>query len=179
MTGLKYEWQSGDTTAFEGLFRQYQRLVFRNAYIITGTREEAEDILQEVFVAVWNSRGTYDPAKGSMATWLHRITTNKCLEKHRKKSLPSISLENTPAVATLTDDMPVNREDYDMLLEALRRLDTKHRVVLVLRYFNDLSYDEIAYILDIPLGTVKSRLNQSLKLLRGRLDMQNGETQGV
>jgi RNA polymerase sigma-70 factor, ECF subfamily len=175
MTGLQNEWQSGSTSAFEVLFRQYQGLVFKNAYFITGSRQEAEDILQEVFIAVWKSRRTFDPTRGSLATWLHRITVNKCLEKRRKKSLPSISLEDSPALAAAADDPPASREEYENLFEAMKLLDTKHRVVLVMRYFNDLSYNDIAYITNIPLGTVKSRLNQALKLLRGRLDMQDKE----
>ncbi len=175
MKDLNNEWQSGDITAFEGLFRQYQGLVFKNAYLVTGSREEAEDVLQEVFVAVWRSRQTFDPARGSLVSWLHRITVNKCLERRRKKSLPSVPLDETRTAVLEIGDPPPDPEDYTALLAALKSLDNKHRVVLVLRYFNDLSYDEIAYIADIPLGTVKSRINQALKLLRGRLDLRGEE----
>ena len=169
----------GDMAAFEALFRQYERLVFKNAYLITGAKEEAEDVLQEVFVAVWSSRHTFDPGRGKLTTWLHRITVNKCLEGRRKKRLVPVPLEaqNLPDTQ-LSDEVPVSRQEYEKLMEAMDSLDKKHRTVLVLRYFNDLPYEEIAQIAGIPLGTVKSRLNQALKLLRGRLETQNGKTPG-
>lgn len=173
------KWQTGDVTAFEVLFRQYEKLVFKNAYLITGSREEAEDILQEVFVAVWRSRRTYDPNKSKLTTWLHKITVNKCLERKRKKKVPFVYLGDIDAPeAKLTDEILVSKQEYERLIEAMNSLDTKHRVVLVLRYFNDLTYAEIAQAVGIPLGTVKSRINQGLKLLRGKFDMQQSEAHG-
>ena len=73
------------------------------------------------------------------------------------------------------DDILVSKQEYDRLLKAMDALDTKHRSVLVLRYFNDLSYQEIAEALEIPLGTVKSRLNQSLRYLKEQ--MKPGEAE--
>ena len=167
-------WQSGDVNAFETLFRQYERLVFRTAYLITSNRETAEDILQEVFIQVWRFRTTYDPNKGKITTWLHRITVNECIRKKPKKAacisieqkgidLPEIKHHSMPEEAAIT------RLEYNRLIEAMKALDTKYRSVLVLRYFNDLSYKEIADALKMPLGTVKSRLNHSLKYLKQRM----------
>ncbi len=170
------EWQSGDMAAFESLFRQYQRLVFKNAYLITGSREEAEDVLQEVFVSVWRARQTFNPQKGKLTTWLHNITVNKCLERRRRKKVAQVSLEGLDLPMTqVSDDVLVSRQEYDRLIKAMNTLDSRHRVVLVLRYFNDLSYEEIAQTVGIPLGTVKSRINQALKLLRGQLGVQPKE----
>ncbi len=167
------EWQSGDVAAFEALFQQYKRLVFKNAYLITGAKEDAEDVLQEVFVSVWRSRRTFDPDKGKLTTWLYRITVNKCVERRRKKNLPTVSLEGVDLSDTKsTDDVLISRQEYERLIEAMNSLDTKHRAVLVLRYFNDLSYEEISRAAGIPLGTVKSRINHGLKLLRGQFDIQ-------
>jgi RNA polymerase sigma-70 factor (ECF subfamily) len=163
-----HEWQTGDIPAFEAFFRQYERLVFKNAYLVTGTRDEADDVLQEVFVAVWKSRRTFDPAKGKVTTWLHRITINKCLEMKRKKTVKTTPLEDVdPPAADLADDVLVSRQEYEKLMAAMKNLDPKHRAVLVLRYFNDLSYEEIAHAVGVPLGTVKSRINSGLKMLRG------------
>jgi len=173
------EWQSGNATASEALYEQYKNLVFKNAYLITGSREEAQDILQEVFVSVWKSRQTFNPDKGKLTTWLHRITVNKCLERKRKKKLTFVSLEKVDLPQTQSsDEVLVSRQEYERLIEAMNTLETKHRVVLVLRYFNDLSYEEIAQTVGVPLGTVKSRINQALKLLRGQLNTQRGETPG-
>lgn len=167
-----HEWQSGDIPAFEAFFRQFERLVFKNAYLITGTKEEADDVLQEVFVSVWKSRGTFNPAKGKVTTWLHRITVNKCLEMNRKPKVKTTPLEDVdPPALDITDEVLVSRQQYEKLLEAMKTLDQKHRAVLVLRYFNDLSYEEIAGTVGIPLGTVKSRINNGLKMLRGQFDV--------
>lgn len=173
------EWQLGDAASFETLYQKYKNLVFKNAYLITGNREEAEDVLQEVFLSVWRSRLTFDSNKGKLTTWLSRITVNKCLERKRKKELIFLSLEKAEMPQTpSSDEALVNRQEYERLIEAMNLLTTKHRVVLVLKYFNDLSYEEIAQTASIPLGTVKSRINQALKLLRGQFDAQRGEVPG-
>ena len=160
------EWQTGDVAAFEAFFRQHEKGVFKNAYLITGSRQDAEDVLQEVFTSVWKSRHTFDPNKGKVTTWLHRITVNECIRKHRREHRPEVRIDPADLADTVAE---VGAPDYDRLTDAMEGLDTRHRAVLVLRYFNDLSYDEIARALDVPLGTVKSRINHALKILRKRL----------
>jgi RNA polymerase sigma factor (sigma-70 family) len=180
MPDLTGKWQHGDVNAFEALYRQYEKLVYRTAYLITGNREAAEDILQGVFISVWKSRHTYDPNKGKLTTWLHRITVNECSRKPRKTPA-AISLEekgvDLPDMKhrAQPEEISITRMEYDRLLRAMDALDTKHRSVLVLRYFNDLSYREIAEALEIPLGTVKSRLNQSLRYLKEQMNQGEAE----
>jgi RNA polymerase sigma factor (sigma-70 family) len=175
MPDLIEKWQHGDVNAFETLYRQYDKLVYRTAYLITGSKEAAEDALQEVFISVWRSRHTYDPNKGKLTTWLHRITVNQCSKKKPGKTPATLSLEekgiDLPDMKhrSQPEEISITRMVYDRLLRAMDTLDTKHRSVLVLRYFNDLSYQEIAEALEIPLGTVKSRLNQSLKYLKEQM----------
>jgi len=176
MPDLTEKWQHGDVNAFETLFRQYEKLVFRTAYLITGSKEAAEDALQEVFISVWKSRHTYDPNKGKLTTWLHRITVNECSRKKKSKPSTAVSLDeqgiDLPDMKRQSqpEDVLINKMEYERLLKAMDALDTKHRSVLVLRYFNDLSYQEIAEALEIPLGTVKSRLNQSLRYLKEQMN---------
>jgi len=175
MPDLTEQWQQGDVNAFETLFHDYEKLVYRTAYLITSNKEAAENILQEVFVSVWKSRHTYDPKKGKLTTWLHRITVNQCSKNKSGKATTAISLEekgvDPPDMKHQSQpaEILVSKMEYEQLLRALDALDTKHRSVLVLRYFNDLSYQEIAEALEIPLGTVKSRLNQSLKYLKAQM----------
>jgi len=176
MPDLDEKWQHGDVNAFETLFRLHNKMVFKTAYLITGNKETAEDVLQEVFVSVWKSRHTYNPDKGKLTTWLHRITVNQCLKKSGKSpvtvsldekgiDLPEMELQSDP------EEILISKAEYDRLLKAIDTLDTKHRSVLVLRYFNDLSYQEIAEALEIPLGTVKSRLNLSLRQLKEQMNV--------
>jgi RNA polymerase sigma factor (sigma-70 family) len=171
------KWQAGDMGAFEALFRQYERLVFRTAFLITGSKEAAEDALQEVFVSVWRSRHTYDPSRGKLTTWLHRITVNQCSKKKPGRTPATVSLEekvvDLPAMKQQSqpEDVLISKMEYERLLRAMDALSAKHRAVLVLRYFNALSYQEIAEALEIPLGTVKSRLNQSLRYLKEQVKL--------
>jgi RNA polymerase sigma factor (sigma-70 family) len=180
MPDLTGKWQHGDVSAFETLYWQYEKLVFRTAYLITGSKEAAEDVLQEVFISAWKSRHTYDPNKGKLSTWLHRITVNQC-SREKAKTAPGISSLEEKGVAlpgmnhSQPEDIVVSKLEYDRLLKAMGKLDTKHRSVLVLRYFNDLSYQEIAEALEIPLGTVKSRLNQSLRYLKEQMNPGEAE----
>ena len=178
MADLPDKWQEGDKDAFEMLYQQHNGLVLKTAYLITGNRDEAEDVLQEVFVSVWKARRTYDPGKGKFTTWLHRITVNQCAKMHRKKKPAIRSLEKVQKeglhlsksdVSQSTDQSAIQNYEFEDLIVRLNLLDSKHRSVMVLRYFNELSYEEIAQTLGIPLGTVKSRINQSLKSIRKQL----------
>jgi RNA polymerase sigma-70 factor (ECF subfamily) len=175
MPDLVEKWQSGDVGAFEALFRQHQKLVLRTAYLITGDAETAKDVMQEVFVSVWKSRHTFNPEKGKFTTWLHRITVNRCSRKRRRKQPFLLSLEEaenkglSPPSDNIPSEAVITKEEYASLMKALAALDTKHRSIVVLRYFNELSCEEIAQVADIPLGTVKSRLHYALKSLRQKL----------
>ena len=182
---LVQRWRSGDSDAFEALFRQYEKLVFRTAYLITGDAENAKDVMQEVFVAVWKWRHTYDPIRGQFTTWLHRITVNKCSKKQVKHQLTFLSLEEAEekgfqpeSRSELPEELMISKEEYDGLMRALSALDNAHRSVVVLRYFNELSCEEVAQVVDIPLGTVKSRLHYALKSLR-TMYARKGEGYGL
>mgnify|MGYP001765439289 CR=1 FL=1 len=172
------KWRSGDVEAFEVLFQQYYRLVFKTAYLMVGSKEEAEDVLQEAFVAMWRSRKTFDPDKGKLATWLCRITVNQCNSRRRVKSVASSSLEEASSdgfdlpdtEAQEPDEIYMQRWECEQMVKAISTLDSKHRATVVLRYFGELSYEEIAQVLGIPLGTVKSRLSQSLRTLNQVID---------
>jgi RNA polymerase sigma-70 factor, ECF subfamily len=173
MPDLIERWRSGDSDAFEALFRQYEKLVFRTAYLIVGDMEKARDVLQEVFVAVWKSRHTFDPKKANFTTWLHRITVNKCSRRQSKQQPIFLSLEESQekgfqpeSNGDLPEELMISREEYGELMRALSTLDVKYRSAVVLRYFSELSCEEIAQTMDIPLGTVKSRLHYALKSLR-------------
>ena len=171
------KWQTDDMEAFEALFHQYKELVLRTAMLITSNLQEAEDILQDVFMNVWRARHTFDSTKGKFTTWLYRITINQSISRCRQKRPNLMSLEGTEhdPVSVISSDSPeksleINWE-YERLIEALNLLNNKHRIILILRYFNNLSISEIAQVLDIPVGTVKSRVFNALKTLRGQMDV--------
>ncbi len=158
--------QTGDEEAFAALFHQYKNLVYKTAYLMLDSADEAEDVLQEVFLQVYRSLPTFDPSKGTFTTWLYRITVNHCLSRRRKRRLLMVSLEKVPPLALTEHSSFQDRlEDEEAVRRALSRLSEKLRAVVVLRYYLELSYAEIAQILNIPVGTVKSRLDLALKTL--------------
>jgi RNA polymerase sigma-70 factor, ECF subfamily len=164
--------QAGDQGAFALLFERYKDLVYRTTYLTLGSAAEAEDILQEVFLQVHRSLDSYDPGRGAFSTWLYRITVNRCLNWRRglsrTESLEQLDDERLGGAAFASDSYA---ED-DTVRKALNGLSRKLRVVVVLRYLCDLSYAEIAEITGLPLGTVKSRLNQAIRLLRDDLESE-------
>jgi RNA polymerase sigma-70 factor, ECF subfamily len=161
--------QAGDRQAFAALFEQYKNLVYRNAYLILGNTHDAEDALQEVFVLVYKALPGFDPRKGALTTWLHRITLNYCLNQRRKRNLASVHLDEI----ILKSEAPDSRQaDQEVLWQAVHSLSDRQRAVVILRYYWELSYAEVAQILEIPLGTVKSRLDLALKTLRQTLEKQ-------
>ena len=162
--------QAGDQDAFARLFDQYKNLVYRTAVLTLGDPVEAEDVMQEVFVQVHRHLGKYDPARGAFTTWLYRITVNRSLNWRRR--LPTTrSFDDLPEHAMLGEqrDEESRLDDGAAVQQALGRLSPKLRVVIVLRYYWDLPYAEIAEVLEVPLGTVKSRLNAALQALHAAL----------
>jgi RNA polymerase sigma-70 factor, ECF subfamily len=162
--------QAGDDAAFALLFVHYKNLVYRTAYLMLGTAADAEDVLQEVFLQVHRSLDGYDPHRGSFSTWLHRITVNRCLNwrrgRHVAESLESVAGQDEEAVRSSMDGLA----DRDSVRSALDGLSDRLRVTVVLRYYWDLSYEEIADVLELPLGTVKSRLNRAMRNMKDDLE---------
>lgn len=156
--------QAGDGEAFAGLFHKYKNLVYKTAFLMLGNERDSEDVLQEVFLQAYRSLRQYDARKGALSTWLYRITINDCLNWRRKRRLPTLSLDEV--VEPSHEDVPGVDDD---VWRAVSRLSPKLRAVVVLRYYNDLSYAELTEVLDIPLGTVKSRLHQALASIKGEL----------
>lgn len=153
--------QAGDELAFAGIFHKYKNLVYKTAYLMLGNGRDAEDTLQDVFLELYRSLRLFNPAKAAFSTWLYRVTINDCLNWRRKRRLVTLSLDevNEPAAeAHGVVDPDVWR--------AVSRLSPKLRAVVVLRYYGDLSYAELTEVLDIPLGTVKSRLHQALSVVK-------------
>jgi RNA polymerase sigma-70 factor (ECF subfamily) len=184
MEDMIEKWQEGDISAFEFLFRQYKGLIYKNALLLTDNREDAEDVLQEVFISAWKARRQYDSKKGSAATWLRKITINLCLNRRQKRevttTLDGEDVDNiTAGSETPLEEGLIIKDEYAKMLEAIRNLDDKHRAVIILRYFNDLSYKEIADLLSIPLGTVRSRIYTALTLIKDTAKISYNDTETI
>ena len=156
--------QEGCRESFDLLVRRWQRRLWRYARRLTGHDDAAWDVMQEAWMAMLRQiRKLSDPAW--FAVWAHRIVRNKCADHVRRASRQRSLVENLRQQATVDEDPP--REGHgDAVAEALRRLPPDRQELLALRYGQDLNIIEIAVILGIPVGTVKSRLHHTREELR-------------
>lgn len=168
----------GDKSALEKLYDQYNKLVFSFAYRMTGNKELAEEVVQEVFMKIWVKPGLYDPSKGKFASWLLTVTRNLSIDLMRKQK--EVPYELQEEREKLADDEPTPdeilewKEKKDILKQAIGHLKENQQEMIHLFYFNGYSQQKIADHFGIPLGTVKGRLRLALQHLRRALDA-NGE----
>ncbi|MDQ7029040.1 MAG: sigma-70 family RNA polymerase sigma factor [Ardenticatenia bacterium] len=171
---LVYAAQCGDWDAFAHLYHRHAPKLFRTIYALTQDRGVAEDLLQETFVRVYQHLHRVNGQVDSLAPWLHRIAVNLTYNWLTRRRFPVPSLEEVKhrlhaALAHTPDEVIAREERRQAVREALAALDEKHRVVVVLYYIQEFSVSEIADILDVPVGTVKSRLHYARKHLERML----------
>jgi RNA polymerase sigma-70 factor, ECF subfamily len=160
------------------LYERYQGMVLRTAYLILGRWDQAEDVGQEVWMIALRSLETYEEQRGAWSTWLHQITVSRCLRVRRRLSswlrrelpLPELGGPLSPLPTPL--ETVLGQEQQQRIWTAVQRLSLKLRVVIILRYYQDLSYEAIADVLDCPVGTVRSRLHAARSSLRDMLEEQ-------
>jgi RNA polymerase sigma-70 factor (ECF subfamily) len=158
--------QRGDATAFERLLERYQRRLF-GFLLRRAPSQHAEDLFQETWLRVVRSRGSFDPAR-RFSTWLFQIANNLCRDGARRSAVEA--KDRTRQQAELPSQGAAGMTALDAKLDAQKRLaqlPESLREVLVLRYFEDLGEREIAEIVGVPPGTVKSRLHAAVRALRG------------
>lgn len=170
--------QWGDMAAFEALFNKYQGQIYRTAYAITRDAGAAEEVLQDCFyktyLNIMNITG-----EGSLSPWLHRVAVNlscNAIKKRRVHLEPIDGVAESNFAAEPNQSPEAMAEQSELrvkMRDAINSLPLKHRLVVTLHYLQDFSLPEIAYILDLPVGTVKSRLHHARKALRGQLEAQN------
>lgn len=174
-TGLVARAQNGDRNAFSELVRLHASGVTAVVYRMCGNVHLAEDAAQETFIQAWIKLGSYRP-ESPFRNWLYRIAVNTAVDMLRveKRLLPGavdelVLVDNRPGPEALS----LRNEQERQVQQAISSLPDASRAVLILREFEELSYKEIADALDIPVGTVMSRLNYARKLLREKLlDLQ-------
>jgi RNA polymerase sigma-70 factor (ECF subfamily) len=166
---------SGDEAAWEELVRQHTRQVYGLCYRFTGSGSEAQDLTQEVFLRVFRTLKTFRSAEGSFGTWLARVARNLLIDHYRRTRQERVTdpieeqlvvLEEKGATASERPDHALaGREASQILQAALRKLSPDLREAVILRDLQEMEYREIAEVLGIPEGTVKSRIN------RGRAEL--------
>jgi RNA polymerase sigma-70 factor (ECF subfamily) len=173
IAGLIERAREGDVAAFERLIADYQAKVFTFALAFTGDRERAKDLAQEALVKVYRSLGSFR-FQSSFTTWLYSIVKNSYLDAVKSRAGREQSLESPLddaeqrelVEASDAEQRMLGREARGLLLKALRQVPESFRVVVMMADIQELGYDEIARALDLPIGTVKSRLNRGRDALR-------------
>jgi RNA polymerase sigma-70 factor (ECF subfamily) len=168
------------------LYDRYSRTVFGVGLKILGDRSMAEELVQEVFLKVWRSSGTFDPSRGSFSTWLYRVTRSVALDLYRKRArrVRRVS-DGDPYLSSARDPSAGPQEVVDeswlswRVSRALEVLDAPHREVIDLAYFSGLSQREISERTGVPLGTVKTRTASAYKSLRGELVVQGTSREAI
>ena len=180
--------QKGDSTAFEQLVLTHQNQIYRLCFRMVGNAEDAADMVQEAFLKAWRSLDRFQ-GDAAFSTWLYRLASNCCLDFLRsQKRRPTVSMtsedeegeEQTVEVAdnsATPEETLLQKEEQREIAQAMASLDEEQRQILTLRVVNDLSYTEIAELLTIKEGTVKSRIARARENLRKKLLQIRNKTQ--
>jgi RNA polymerase sigma-70 factor (ECF subfamily) len=176
--------QAGDEAAYEALIQQYQQPVYNLVYRLVADPAEACDVVQEVFLKIFRKIGSFR-GESALKTWIYRIAVNEAHNHsrwHGRHHRDQVGLDGDEETWGLSDrlasaggspyDYVLDQERHQMLQAALAELNPVFRSVLVLRDVEDLSYEEIAEILQLPLGTVKSRILRGREALRKAMERQ-------
>jgi len=183
---------SGDERAWDQIVKQYWRKVFNVAYKFVGRHDEAEDLAQEIFLKLFKSLSTFD-RRANFQTWLISVSRNLCIDHYRSVRKERETIDRDVDAGQLTPAAPgpspvaalEQRDRVDLLRQALSALQPALRAAVVMRDIQERTYQEIADTLDLPEGTVKSRINRGrtelarqIRKLRGADFSPSGSSKG-
>lgn len=167
---------SGDAAAWEEIVQRYHRRIYNMCYRFAGSADDAQDLAQEVFIKMYRTLSSYDAERGALMTWMTTLTRNLLVDHFRKTkhdrmtdSLDTTSSEHEDAMplgeripdrGPAPDSRVQSREARETVHEALQKLSPELREAVILRDLQDMDYREIATVLKVPEGTVKSRINR-------------------
>jgi RNA polymerase sigma factor (sigma-70 family) len=171
---------NGDQKAYKALFEMYRQAIFHITVKIVRNPDEANDLVQETFIKAFGSLKTYDH-NYRFSTWLYKIAANSSIDFLRKRKIDALSLDKPIATSDGDVQMEIpdntynpehdlrNRERSGGIEDAIESLPEKYKEVIVLRHKEDRSYEEIASMLKVPVGTVKARIFRARELLKKKL----------
>jgi RNA polymerase sigma-70 factor (ECF subfamily) len=173
--------KKGDRDAFAELVELYKDKIYQVAYRLVGNAQEAEDVAQETFLRVYANLGHYDPAY-KFSTWVYRIATNLSIDLLRKRKLVYSIDKEAPGTDgidwhdRLADQQPnpeeqtITGELQVQVQQAIDSLSPKYRAIMILRYIEDLSLQEISEVVKLPISTIKTRIHRGRESLKKKLN---------
>jgi RNA polymerase sigma-70 factor, ECF subfamily len=167
--------RKGDSAAFEVVYDRHCTAAYSLAYRMVGSRNAAEDVVQEAFLSLWRSGARYDRARGSVRTWVLGIVHNRAIDAlrrstpHDRRRASDEGIEERFEARERTEVEAARNDEAREVQAALRALPYDQCKVIELAYFGGFSHSEIAELLDTPIGTVKGRMRLGLEKMRGQL----------
>lgn len=170
----------GDETAYKQLMENYRGAIYNLLYKMVHNREETEDLVQEAFMKAFNALPTFNE-EYAFSTWLYKIAINNCIDHMRKKRLKTYSINKPvqskdgelgrefPDATTSPDKELLSDERSKIIASAIDELPENYKMAIILRHTEEKSYEEIAALLNIPLGTVKARIFRAREMLKKKL----------
>ncbi len=168
---------AGNQRAYQEIVNRYRGPIFQSMLKMVNNREDADDLTQEAFGKAFHNLASYVP-RYAFSTWLFRIAINNGIDYIRKKRLPLLSIDdpidansdsdfasNLRGVVPDPEEAIIRKQRLRLMREVIQRLSTRYRLMIELRFFEELSYDEIATELNVPLGTVKAQLFRAKEML--------------
>lgn len=160
----------GDTAAFEALVNHHAQLVYNLALRTLQNQQEAEDVAQEAFVRAWRGLPRFRE-QARFQTWLYRIVTNLCYNRlprlrRELEALPQDEVDSLPDTQQGVETAVISHQQQQQLQQAIDHLPESYRMLITLRHLQQMSYDEIAAVMDMPLGTVKTGIFRARRQLR-------------
>ena len=165
--------KNGESHYFTNIVKQYEQKVFTTVIRIVKIHATAEDIVQDIFIKVFYSLHKYKKT-GSFNAWLYRIVVNNCFDYLRKTKLQTISIDSDVTNSHYPEKILLLHERNEQLEQLLQQLDETEYMVLLLKYVNELSYDEISEVLQISLNDVRNKLHRSKRKLRSTSTKKGG-----
>lgn len=174
--------KQGDIQAFEPLIEAYEKQIYHLCLRMTGNPEDARDLTQESFFKAWQKLGQYH-VESAFSTWLYRLASNLCIDflrQQKRRTVFSLTTEEdtgeemeVASADPTPEEVILEMDDRRAVVDAMEELDEDHRLILTLRVVEDMPYEQIAQVLGVKEGTVKSRLARARTKLR-RILLQNG-----
>ena len=170
----------GDRTSFDELHRRMNTLLFSIAMGVLNNREAAQDVIQDVFIQIWERAASYDAERGKASTWLITLTRNKSIDRLRalnRRTRLNSDFEEQGKTDVRFDDRDsltdaVMAERAATIRTAISKLNADQQAAIQLAYFDDMPYPAVAQRLSVPLGTVKARIRRGMKKLKNLLDSE-------
>lgn len=153
--------RDGDIQTFESLVNKFKNKIFNYCIRVTNNYHQAEELTQEVFIKMYQNIDLYDSQKASLATWIYTITHNACINSLRNsyRETPSHQIASTSELNS-TEDVYIAKEGLEKLIEAIQSLSPEDRSLVIFIDYLGFKYNEVSKILNVPVGTVKSRLHK-------------------